>query len=89
MFFFLLLTLNGFSGKAAEYAVYAYFVWAIMTSLIIGAIAFFGANFLFKKMLHWAWCVMLPVVFSVFVGVGGHFLGIIVAAIVAQEVWKK
>ncbi len=38
--FFLLIALNGFSGKAGEYAIYFYVVWAIALSLILGIISF-------------------------------------------------
>jgi hypothetical protein len=87
--FFLLIALNGFSGRAADYAIYSYVGWVIIFSLIVGMISFFGTNWLIKKSFHKALSVIIPVAVSIVLSIGGHFLGMIVSAIVAQEIWKK
>jgi len=87
--FFLLIALNGFYGKAGDYAIYTYIAWVLIGSLIIGAISFFGTGFLIKRSFNTALSVIIPIIVSVVLAVGGHFVGIIVAAIVAQEMWKK
>jgi hypothetical protein len=88
-FFFLLLALNGFTGKAGEYAIYFYIGWAIIFSIIFAAASFFGTNLLLQKPFNKALSVIIPVIISTILAGGAHFLGIIVSAIVAQEIWKK
>lgn len=87
--FFLLLALNGFTGKAGEYAVYFYFVWAILFSLIFAAVSFGGTTLLLKKSMNKALSVIIPIFISTVLAGGLHFLGIIFSTIVAQEIWKK
>jgi hypothetical protein len=87
--FFLLLGLNGFSGRAADYAIYTYVELVIVFSLMIGAIGFFGAGLMVRKSFNTALSVIIPIVLSIVLSVGAHFLGMIVSAIVAQEMWKK
>ena len=88
-FFFLLLALNGFTGRAGDYAIYTYFAWVIILTLIIGAISFFGTGFLIKKSFNKALSVIIPVIISVVLAGGGHFFGIIMSTVIAQEIWKK
>lgn len=87
--FFLLLALNGFTGRAGEYAIYFYIGWAIIFSIIFAAASFLGTNLLLKKSFNTALSVILPIIVSTILAGGAHFLGIIVSAIVAQEIWKK
>ena len=87
--FFLLLALNGFVGKAGEYAVYFYVGWAIIFSIIFASASFFGTNLLIKKSLNAALSVIIPIVISTILAGGAHFLGIIVSTVIAQEIWKK
>jgi hypothetical protein len=87
--FFLLIALNGFTGRAGDYALYTYVGWVIIFSLMIGVISFFATGFLIKQSFNMALSVVLPIIVSIVLSVGGHFLGIIVSAIVAQEIWKK
>jgi hypothetical protein len=87
--FFLLIALNGFSGKAADYAIYTYIGWVIIFSLIIGAISFFGTGLLVKKSFNTILSVIIPIIVSIVLSFGGNFLGMIISAIVAQEMWKK
>lgn len=87
--FFLLIALNGFSGRAGDYAVYTYVIWAIIIASVLGAVSFLLSGFLFKKDWNKALAVILPIVIALVVSVIGNFLGIIVAAIVADTLWKK
>lgn len=87
--FFLLLALNGFVGKAGEYAIYFYIGWALLFSIIFAATGFFGTNLLLKKSFNTALSVIIPVLVSSILAGGTHFLGIIISTIVAQEIWKK
>jgi hypothetical protein len=87
--FFLLVALNGYVGKAGEYAIYTYLAWVIIVSLIVGGISFFGTNWLVKKSFHKALSVIISVAVSIVLSIGGHFLGMIVSTLVAQEIWKK
>ena len=87
--FFLLIALNGFSGRAADFAIYTYIALVIIISIIVGIISFFGTNLLIKKSFNQVLSVIIPIIISVILSVGGNFLGMIVSAIVAQEMWKK
>ena len=87
--FFLLIVLNGFSGRAGDYAVYTYVVWAIIVALIVGVIAFFATNYLGKTSLNKALAVILPILVSVILSGIGDFIGMIAAGIVADTMWKK
>ena len=87
--FFLLITLNGFSGKAGDYAVYTYIGWAIIVALMVGAISFFASNFLIKGAWNKALAVILPILASLILSGIGDFIGMIVAGIVANTMWKK
>lgn len=87
--FFLLIGLNGFSGKAADYAIYTYIGLVIIFSLIIGGLSFLGTGWLIKKSFNTALSVIIPMALSIVLAVGGHILGIVISALVAQEMWKK
>ena len=87
--FFLLIALNGFSGKAGEYAIYFYVVWAIAIALIIGITSFLAAKYLGKTSWHKALVVLLPIVVSLILSGIGNFIGMIAAGIVADSMWKK
>ena len=87
--FFLLIALNGFSGKAGDYAVYTYVVWAIIIALAVGAISFLATTYLGKTSVHKAFTVILPIIIWLILSVIGDFIGMIVAGIVADSMWKK
>lgn len=87
--FFLLIALNGFSGKAGDYAVYTYLFWAIIVALAVGAISFVATNYLSKTSMNKALTVILPIIVSLILSVIGDIVGMFVSAIVAENMWKK
>ncbi|MBX7169671.1 MAG: hypothetical protein K1X72_01865 [Pyrinomonadaceae bacterium] len=87
--FFLLIALNGFSGKAGEYAIYFYVVWGIAIAIILGIGSFLAAKYLGKTSWHKAFVVLLPIIVSLILSGVGNFIGMIVAGIMADSMWKK
>ncbi|HRH42507.1 MAG TPA: hypothetical protein PKY82_12845 [Pyrinomonadaceae bacterium] len=87
--FFLLIALNGFSGKAGDYAVYTYIVLAIIVALAVGAISFAATNYLGKTSINKALAVILPIIVSLVLSVIGDIVGMFISAVVAENLWKK
>ena len=87
--FFLLIALNGFSGKAGDYAVYTYIVLAIIVALAVGAISFVATNYLGKTSINKALAVILPIIVSLVLSVIGDIVGMFISAVVAENLWKK
>jgi hypothetical protein len=61
----------------------------VVVSLIIEAISFLGTTLMVKKSVNKALGGIIPVIVSIVLAVGGHFVGMIVSVIVAQEMWRK
>ena len=87
--FFLLIALNGFSGKAGDYAIYTYIVWVIVVSLAVGAISFAATNYFGKTSINKALAVILPIIAGLILSVIGDIVGMFISAIVAENLWKK
>lgn len=87
--FFLLIALNGFSGKAGDYAIYTYIVWVIIVSLAVGFLSFVATNYLGKTSINKALAVILPIIVSLILSVIGDIVGMFISAIVAENLWKK
>lgn len=87
--FFLLIALNGFSGRAGEYAIFTYLICAVIIALTVGAISVLSAGFFIKKGWNTALAVILPIVVALILSVVGNFIGMAIAGIVADTMWKK
>lgn len=87
--FFLLITLNGFSGKAGDYAVYTYLLWAIIVAVVAGVVSFLATSYFGRTSMNKAFTVILAICISLLVSGIGNFIGIIISVIVADTVWKK
>jgi len=46
MFFMLILSLNGFTGKQAEPGLILFFVWVLITSFVVGVLSILSVNYL-------------------------------------------
>jgi hypothetical protein len=83
VFVFMLVAMNGFSESDAEWGLGVYIVLALIVSVAMGTLAFFGVGFLMKKGLNGAVAALIAVpVFSVIGGVVKvvcGFIGIAVA----------
>lgn len=84
-FFFLLLALNGFSASVANYGIYTYLIWSILTTLIAATISGFLISYLQKTSLNKVLAVILALICSIVLTVGSDFVGIIVSSMVASE----
>lgn len=72
MFFMLILSLNGFSGKQAEPGLLLFIVWGLLSAIITGILSFLLANYLTtKKALGKIAAAAISI--AVFVIVGGIF----------------
>ena len=79
-FFMLLLSLNGFTGKQAETGFTLFIVWAVLTAILVGVLAFFSAGyFIEKKSLNPAFAAFATTVVFVIVGAAIDFVGFLAA----------
>lgn len=85
LFFFLLLALNGFSGKQAELSLIFYIVCVLIVSLIAAILGFLSAGLLAEKKSFKPWLAALAAI-AVFIIVGAaiNFVGLIVAVFLAE-----
>ena len=66
LFFFLLLALNGFSGKQAEPGLILFAVWVLLAALLAGAASVWLTNFFVvkKEMNFWLAAAISIIIFS-------------------------
>lgn len=85
LFFMLLLSLNGFTGKQAEPSLILFVVWVLISSIIAGILSFLSAGYLTetKSLNQWLAAFMAVVVF-VIVGAAINFAGVIAAVFLAS-----
>ncbi len=69
LFFFLLLGLNGFSGKQAEPGLFLFIVWVLLVSLATSVLSVVTTNFLTanKSMNFWL-AALIAILLSVIIG---------------------
>jgi len=80
MFFMLILSLNGFTGKQAEPGLILYIAWAVLTVIIAGALSFLGANYLINnKSFNPVLAAITAIALFSFGGAASDFVGFIAA----------
>ena len=79
-FFMLLLSLNGFTSKQAESGITLFVVWAVLTAILVGVLAYLTARyFIEKKSLNPAFAAFATTVVFVIVGAAIDFVGFLAA----------
>lgn len=69
MFFMLILSLNGFSGRQAEPGLLLFIVWGLLSAIVTGVLAVLLANFLaIKKSMNKAGAAAISIVSFVVAG---------------------
>ena len=85
LFFFLLLSLNGYSEKQAEAGLILFIIWVLFFSAAVAVCAVLSASFLtIKKSLNWIAASLVSILIFVVIGAILNFVGT-VAAIVLTE----
>lgn len=81
LFFMLLISLNGFTGKQAEPGLILFVVWVLLASIVTGVLGFFAANYLIENKSFNRW-LAASLTILIFIGVGAafNFVGLIAAA---------
>lgn len=80
LLFFLLLALNGFTGKQAEIGLILYIIWVLIASILAGVLSVRLANYLAakKSFSRWIAALISIAVFSL-TGIGSIFAALIAA----------
>ena len=86
MFFFLLLTLNGFSERDANPAMIFYTLWVIVFSLALSVGSYFLTGFMIKKSMNAIFAMLIAIVVTGGIGLVIDFGGLIISSIIASEV---
>jgi len=85
LFFILLLSLNGYSGKQAEPGLILFIIWVLLFSAAAAVCAVLSANFLTaKKSLNWIAASLISVLIFVVAGAILNFGGTIVAIVLTE-----
>lgn len=80
LFFMLIVSLNGFTGKEAESGLILFIVWTGLTALLAGALSFLCAGyFINKKSLHPALAAFLATAIFAVVGAASDIVGFFTA----------
>ena len=85
LFFFLLLALNGFSGKQAEPGLILFVAWILLSAFAAGILSVFTANrFASKKALNKWLAALVSILVFLVVGAAFDFAGLIAAIILVD-----
>jgi len=86
MFFMLLLSLNGFTGKQAEIGLILFIVWAVLTALLGGILSFLSAGYLINnKSFNPVVATIIAIVIFVIVGTLSNIVGFFAAILLTSE----
>ena len=69
LFFMLIISLNGFTGKQAEPGLILFIVWALLGSIMTGVCSFLSVKYLIEKKSFNQWLAALLAI-TIFVTVG-------------------
>lgn len=86
LFFFLLLALNGFSEREANFALVFYSIWILFFAIIFGIAGFFIAKFLLAKSFNAILALILSIVVASGIGALIDFGGLIISTLIASEI---
>jgi len=85
LFFLLLLSLNGYSGKQAEPGLILFIIWVLLFSIAAAVCAYLSANFLItKKSLNWIAASLISILVFVAAGAILNFVGTVAAIILTE-----
>ena len=85
LFFLLLLSLSGYSGKQAEPGLILFIIWVLLFSAVAAVCAFLSANFLItKKSLNWLAVSLVSILIFVVTGAILNFVGAIAAVVLTE-----
>ncbi len=85
LFFFLLLSLNGYSEKQAKPGLILFIIWVLLFSAAAAACAVLSANFLTtKKSLNWLAASLVSILIFVVIGAILNFVGTIAAIFLTE-----
>jgi hypothetical protein len=80
MFFMLILSLNGFTGKQAEPGIYLFIAWTVLTAIISGVLSFLSAGYLINnKSFHPALAAFAAIAIFALLGAASDFIGFLAA----------
>lgn len=86
LFFFLLLALNGFSEREANFALIFYSIWILFFAVFFGIASFFATKFLLAKSFNTALALILSIVVASGIGALIDFGGLIISTLIASEI---
>ncbi len=85
LFFFLLLSLNGYSEKQAEPGLILFIIWVLLFSAVAAVCAVLSANFLTnKKSLSWIAASLVSILIFIVIGAILNFVGTVVAIVLTE-----
>ncbi len=85
MFFMLILSLNGYTGKQAEPGLILFIVWAVLTALVAGVLSFLSAGYLINnKAFNPVLAAITAIALFSFVGAASDFVGFIAAIFLTE-----
>ena len=85
LFFMLIISLNGFTGKQAEPYLILFIVWALAASIMTGVLALLTANYLIERKSFNPWlAASLAITIFIIVGATIDFVGLIAAVILTS-----
>lgn len=87
LFFMLIISLNGFTGKQAEPGLILFIVWALLVSVITGVLALLSTNYFVKRKSFNPWLAALSAI-AIFIVLGAaiDFVGLIAAVVLTAAI---
>jgi hypothetical protein len=85
LFFMLIISLNGFTGKQAEPGLILFIVWAVIASIMMGVLALLTAIFLIERKSFNPWLTAsLAIGIFIIVGAAIDFVGLVAAVVLTS-----
>jgi len=85
LFFFLILSLNGYSGKQVVPGLILFKVWVLLFSIVAAVCAVLSANFLTtKKSMNWIAASLVSILIFVVIGAILNFVGMVTAIVLTE-----
>ena len=85
LFFMLIISLNGFTGKQAEPGLILFIVWAVLAASMTGDFALLTANFLIKRKSFNPWlAASLAIGIFIIIGIAIDFIGLVAAVVLTS-----
>jgi hypothetical protein len=87
--FFLLIALNGFSGRAADSALLFYAVWSLFIAVLAGLVALAGSSYLERTSIGKVSALLLPLIAALIASGIANVVGAFISALIADSLWRK